>query len=166
MDSLGGGGLPFAFGIRHPGLGERPFAASPQPRRVAPAKPSAILPQKPAFAMRRRQLSCIRLVFIHRGQSERRMGISRPGPHLGRDPNRLHQFLARGAMTKGCFRVPADTIGALGNMRHRDGNQLLGLDRQSSAGKDLTAKLLEGFFCLGRKGAPFLGEFPRSGWRI
>ena len=31
MDSLGGGGLPFAFGMRHPGLGEGPFAALPSP---------------------------------------------------------------------------------------------------------------------------------------
>ena len=39
------------------------------------------------------RLSRSRLVFIHRRQSERRMGISPSGSHLGRDPNRLHQFL-------------------------------------------------------------------------
>ena len=129
------------------GGGERPFATPPKPRRAASAKPSTILYR-------------IRLVFIHRRQSERGMGISRPGPHLGRDPNRFHQFLARSSMTKGCFRMPADAIGALGNMGHRNGNELLGLGRQSSVRKDLAAKLLEGLFCLGRKGAPFLGEFP------
>ncbi len=87
------------------------------------------------------------------------MGISSPGSHLGRDPYRLHQFMARGAITKCCFRVPVDAVGALRYMRDRNGNELLGLGRQSSAGTDLPAERLEGFFRLGRKCAPFLGKF-------
>jgi hypothetical protein len=51
-------------------------------------------------------------------------------------------------------------------MRYRDGNELLGLRRQSSAGKDLPAKRLEGFFRVGRKCAPFLREFRRREWWI
>ena len=69
------------------------------------------------------------------------MGISPTGPHLGRDPDRLHQFLARGTITKGCFRVAVDAIGALRYMRNRNRDELLGLCRQSSAGKDLPANL-------------------------
>lgn len=136
-----------------------------EPHRRQRAEPNiwlfdclAILPQ--------RHRSRIRLGFIHRSQSKRRMGISPSGPHLGGDPNRLHQLLARGPITKGGFRVPVDAIRALRYMRYRNGNELLGLCRQSSAGKDLPAKRLKGFFRLGHKGPPFLGEFWGSGWNI
>ncbi len=37
-----------------------------------------------------------------------------------------------------------DAIGALRHMRDRNSDQLLGLHRQSSAGKDLLAKCLKG----------------------
>ena len=92
-------------------------------------------------------------IGLHPSQSEQAPNGHKPlrPASRGGDPNRLHQLLARGPITKGGFRVPVDAIRALRYMRYRNGNELLGLCRQSSAGKDLPAKRLKGFFVSGTR---------------
>lgn len=68
-----------------------------------------------------------------------RVGASRP--HFDGNPDVLHQFLARGAVAERRFRLPFDVIGALRDVRHRNGDQLLGLLRQSDFDTRLRATM-------------------------
>src|SRR6266851_3177207 len=48
----------------------------------------------------------------------RRVGIRAPGPHLGGDPDGLHDLLGRGSVLHGRLRVAANAVRALSHMRH------------------------------------------------
>ena len=52
-------------------------------------------------------------------------GIGAAGAHLGRDPDRFHQLLARGARTQGRLGMDLDVIGALRDVRDGDRDELL-----------------------------------------
>lgn len=87
------------------------------------------------------------------------MGIGTTGPHLGCDPNCLHQLLARGALEERGLGVSLDAVGTLRHMGHCNRNQLLGLRRQRAVGKHLAAEGLESFFGLRRKVSTLFGKF-------
>ena len=82
-------------------------------------------------------------------------------PHLGRDPNGLHQLLARGAVAECRFRVSPDAIRALRDVCHRNSDQLLGLRGKRAASEDLLTENLKGFLRVGSERPPLFGEFPR-----
>jgi hypothetical protein len=66
-----------------------------------------------------------------------RIGASRP--HLGRNPDRLHQFLTRSAVAECRVRVPFDSILALRHVRYRDCDQLPILGWQRAVREHLPA---------------------------
>ena len=86
------------------------------------------------------------------------MRISASRPHLGGNPDRLHQFLARGTLAECRLRVSSDAIRALRNMCHRNRDQLLGLCRQRAVGEDFLTERLKSFLYVGSKGPAFLGK--------
>lgn len=75
------------------------------------------------------------------------MGIGISGAHFRGDPDGLHQLLFRGAMLKRGLGMAPGAIGALGDMRDRDRNDLFHLCRQSAICEDFLAERLES--CLG-----------------
>src|SRR6185437_1505683 len=91
------------------------------------------------------------------------MRISAAGAHFRGDPDGLHDFLARRAMTQRSLGMTANAIGALRHMRHRNGNQLLGLRRQRPTCENLPAEVLKRFFGLGRQSPPLLRELTGQG---
>ncbi len=62
------------------------------------------------------------------------MRVGRSGPHLGCDPNGLHEFLRGRAGALGRLRMSLDAIGTLGDMGDGNGNQLLRLGVQGAGG--------------------------------
>jgi hypothetical protein len=76
-------------------------------------------------------------------QGQRRMGVGPPGPHLGGDPNRLHDLFRACPLAARELGVPGDAIGALRHVGGRHGDQLLGLLRQGAIGEDGAAEVLE-----------------------
>src|SRR5690606_12702254 len=85
-------------------------------------------------------------VGVHLFQSAQRhhgVRISSAGAHLRRNPDRLHDLLVRGTLSRGLLGVADDAIGTLRHMGHRDGDQLLGLLVQRARGEDLLAERLE-----------------------
>ena len=71
------------------------------------------------------------------------MRVSTSCAHLGGDPDCLHDFLARGPVTEGRFRVPSDAVRALGDMRDCNGNKLLRLAGQRAIRKNPLAERLK-----------------------
>ena len=57
------------------------------------------------------------------------MRVCAAGAHLGRHPDRFHEFLPCRAMPHSGFGVAADAVGALRDMGDGDGDQLLCLGR-------------------------------------
>jgi len=72
------------------------------------------------------------------------MRVCAAGAHLGRHPDRFHEFLPCRAMPHSGFGVAADAVGALRDMGDGDGDQLLCLDRQCAIREYLLAERLEG----------------------
>lgn len=89
------------------------------------------------------------------------MGVGTAGAHFCGDPDCLHQFLFRGAMSQRGLGMALDAIRALGDMRDRDRDDLLHLCRQGAVCEDFLAERLES--CLGIRGqfAALLREFAR-----
>jgi hypothetical protein len=80
---------------------------------------------------------------LHPLPSTRRQYVHKhPRPHLGRDPDGLHQFLACRAVAECGLGVPLDAIRALRHVRHGNRDQLLGLRRQRAVGEYLAAERL------------------------
>src|SRR5690606_3575737 len=97
-------------------------------------------------------------------ERERRMGIGGTGTHLGSYPDRLHDFFRGGSLPPGDPGVSPDAVRALGHMRHRYGNELLGLRREGTLRKHLPAERAESLGRLwGERGA-FLRHGRRSWW--
>jgi hypothetical protein len=67
------------------------------------------------------------------------MRVCAAGAHLGRHPDRFHEFLPCRAMPHSGFGVAADAVGALRDMGDGDGDQLLCLDRQCAIREYLLA---------------------------
>ena len=86
------------------------------------------------------------------------MRIGGAGPHLRCDPNRFHQLLVGCAFLHGGFRVSADAIGTLRDVRHGDRDQLLGFRRQCAVGKHPLAKRPKRGVDFRRQFPPFLRE--------
>ena len=72
------------------------------------------------------------------------MRVCAAGAHLGRHPDRFHEFLPCRAMPHSGFGVAADAVGALRDMGDGDGDQLLCLYRQCAIREYLPAERLEG----------------------
>ena len=89
------------------------------------------------------------------------MGIGAAGAHLGRDPDRFHQLLARGARTQGRLGVALNAIGALRDMRDGDRDELLCLARKGAVREYLLAEGLERDMDVGRKPLADVGQFAR-----
>jgi hypothetical protein len=68
------------------------------------------------------------------------MGVGAAGAHLGRDPDRFHQLLARGARTQGRLGMALDAIGALRDVRDGDRDELLCLARKGAVREHLWLK--------------------------
>jgi hypothetical protein len=58
------------------------------------------------------------------------MRIGAAGPHLGRNPDRFHNFLVRGSVPQCRFGMTANAVGTLSDVCHRNGDELLRLRRQ------------------------------------
>ena len=93
------------------------------------------------------------------------MRVRASGPHLGGDPDRLHDLLLAGALALSQPRVAADAVRALRHMRDSDRDELLGLLRQRSVGEDLPAEFLKRVVDLRRELRPAGRELGR-GWGI
>src|SRR5918999_3742778 len=89
----------------------------------------------------REDLSAARLV--QRLEGERRMGVSAARAHLRGDPDRLHQFLRRRAVSQRRLGASFDAVWALRDVRDRDRDQLLGLARQRAIPEHGLAELPE-----------------------
>jgi hypothetical protein len=63
------------------------------------------------------------------------MRIGAAGPHLGRNPDRFNNFLLRGSVPQCRFSVTANAVGTLGDVRHRNCDELLRLRRQCAIRK-------------------------------
>ena len=94
--------------------------------------------------------------FIHGGQRDGGVRVGASRPHLRRNPDCLHQLLARGVVTECRFRVSSDAIGALRNVCYRNSDQLLGLRRKRAVSKDLPTESLKGFLRVGSESPPLL----------
>src|SRR5215208_2627637 len=90
------------------------------------------------------------------------MGIGAPGPHLRRDPDRLHQFLAPSALAQRSLGVTLDAVWALRHMRDRYCNELLGLGRQRAIREHLLAERLEGIVDFGGESLTGFGQVSRG----
>src|SRR5437773_2396821 len=122
-------------------------------------------------AARQRLASCASLgvTLIHRVDGEDRMRVGSAGPHLGRHPNRFHEFLFGCALLHCEFGVATDAIGTLRYMRDRDRDELLGFRRQCAIGKYVLAKRPEGGVDFRRKLPSFLRQIPlkhRGTWAV
>ena len=67
----------------------------------------------------------------------------RAGTHLRGDPDRLHQFLVRGALAERGARVALDAIRTLRDVRSCHGDEVLGSGRKRALGEDCRAKIVE-----------------------
>ena len=72
------------------------------------------------------------------------MRVSAAGAHLGRDPDRFHQFLRRRPRAQRRLGMAANAVGTLRGVRDGHGDELLGLLRQGAVGEDGLAEGLEG----------------------
>jgi len=84
------------------------------------------------------------------------------GAHFGGDPNRFHQFLFGRPFFQSALRVTTDAIRALGHMRYRDRNELLGLRRQRAIGKHALAERSESAVNFRRQVPSLLCQLLRS----
>jgi hypothetical protein len=73
-------------------------------------------------------------------QGEGGVRVGATGAHLRGHPDRLHDLLRARALALGQPGVPADAVRALGGVRDRDRDQLLGLLRQRALGEDRRAE--------------------------
>src|SRR5215472_3107549 len=88
------------------------------------------------------------------------MGVSASRPHLGSDPDCVHQ-LPMLAQRRLC--VSSDAIGTLGKMCGGDRDQPLDLELQRPVGEDLRAEVLKRVVDGGGKSPTLFGEFARRG---
>jgi hypothetical protein len=80
---------------------------------------------------------------LHHVQRQGGMRVRAAGAHLGGDPDRLHDLLLAGSLLQGFGRMALDAVGALGDVRHRHRDQLLGDVRQRAVGEYRGAERLE-----------------------
>jgi hypothetical protein len=92
------------------------------------------------------------------------MGKRAARPHLGSDPDRLHQLLLRHTVSQRGFSVAADAVRALRYVRYRDGDDLLDLGGKRSIGEDLAAERLECLLGLRSERTAVLGGSFPSGY--
>src|SRR5690606_26607007 len=91
------------------------------------------------------------------------MGVGAPRPHFGRHPDGFHDFRIGCARARCAFGVAFDAIGALGDVGHGHGDQLLGLRVQRAGSEHGPAEGLERGQGLGCEfGAP-PGQFGGGG---
>ena len=64
------------------------------------------------------------------------MRVSAACAHFRGDPNRFHHFLLGRAVVHRKLGVAANAVRTLGNVGHRDRDQLLGLRRQRAVSKN------------------------------
>ena len=88
------------------------------------------------------------------GQGRVRKGAA--GAHFGGDPDGLHDLLRIRTFPAGQLGVPLDAIGALRDVRNRNGDELFGLAIERTVCEHRAAKLLERSMCRRRK-------FPAAG---
>jgi signal transduction histidine kinase len=95
----------------------------------------------------------------HRFERDVRVRERAARPHLGCDPDGLHDFPFARAFAQSRMGVAADAIGALRGVRHRDRDQLLHLARQRALGERGIAEGVERLVHFRRQLAPALREF-------
>src|SRR3546814_20208023 len=81
-------------------------------------------------------------------------------PHLGGDPDGLHDLFRRGARPRGGFGVPLDAVGALRHMGDGNRDQLLGAAGKRAVLEDSLAERLERGARIGRQVVTLVGEGP------
>ena len=111
------------------------------------------------FQSARTPLSLVRFQLTHGLKCKVRMRVSAASAHLHGDPNRFHHFLLGRAVLHRKLGMAANAVWALGHMRHRDRDQLLGLRRQRAVGEYLLAESFEGSGDLWRELRPLAREF-------
>lgn len=84
------------------------------------------------------------------------MGKGSAGAHLGRDPDRLHDFVAAGAFAAGQLHVALNAPGALGDMRDCNGDQLLGAGVERAGREHRLAEGVKGIVNCGGQRMPLL----------
>jgi hypothetical protein len=84
------------------------------------------------------------------------MSVGAPSPHLGGDPNCFHELLWCRTVAQRRLGVPLDAVRALGDVRDRDGDDLLGLRGKRPLGEDSLAEGIECCFDVESEGSSFL----------
>jgi hypothetical protein len=86
------------------------------------------------------------------------MGISAARPHLGGDPDRLHNFLWACSVFHRRFGMTLDAIGALRDVSSRDSDKLFCLSWKRSLGKHALTERVERRLDSGRELATLASE--------
>jgi hypothetical protein len=100
-----------------------------------------------------------RLQLTHGLKRQVCMRVSAACAHLGGDPNRFHHLLLCRTVVHRKLGVAANAVWTLGDVDHRDRDQLLGLDGQRALGEYPLAECLERGGDLRRELGPFACEF-------
>src|ERR1035437_6947434 len=96
-------------------------------------------------ARRRTPLLRTALGPIRKGpQCDHGVGKSSTSAHLGSDPYRLHDLFVRCAFASSNPRVTVNAVGALGDVRYSDSDQLLRYLRQRPTSEDRPTECLKG----------------------
>src|SRR5690349_13809408 len=104
------------------------------------------------------------LLFIHGGERYYRMCVGAAGPHLGGDPDRLHDFLRGCSVLHRRFGVTLDAIGTLSDVGGCYRDELLCLGWQCAVGEHELAEGVERGLDVGRELLTLPGEVLGCWW--
>ncbi len=107
-----------------------------------------------SFALRAR----LGLAATHYIEGKKRLRESATRSHLGGNPNCFHDLLFGGAFLQSEIGVAADSIGTLGDLRHRDRDEFLEFRWQRAIGKYPLAERPEGAVDCRRRFSTFLRQ--------
>jgi hypothetical protein len=89
------------------------------------------------------------------------MRVGAAGAHLGRNPDRLHEFFPRGTCAQCRLRVAMNAVVALCHVGNSNRDHLLHLRRQSPVRKNGLTERFEGRLLVGGQIAPAASDLGR-----
>src|SRR5665213_2769759 len=98
-------------------------------------------------------------------QCDRGVGKRPTSAHLGSDPNRLHDLFVRCALASSNPRVTVNAVGALGDVRYSDSDQLLRYLSQRPASEDCSTKCFKRIVDVGCEFVAAMSHLRRCNWK-